>query len=432
MELKIFLYYLKKVLNDTMETKKEIKQKTCFVIMGFGKKKDPISNRTIDLDSTFKKIIKPAVTKCGYKCIRADEILDSGLIDRSMYALLYCAELVIADISTHNPNAIYELGVRHTFKPYSTIIIKEDECNIPFDFNHNRMLSYKHLGNEISKNEAKKSVKDLCALIDKVSNNPIVDSPLYTFIPKIKQPVLSEEDLQEIIGDLSNKENTVYSLQEKAKNLMKESNFLEAASKWEQLSKIVKNEPYFIQQQSLCIYKSQHPTELKALIDASNLISTLHGENDTETLGINGAINKRLWKLTADIASLDSATELYKRGWSLYKDYYTGDNYAYCIEQKSILETDVKKKIYYQVEAEEVRKQIIEVVLQTLEQDEIEEKKWKYATLSNSYRALQDVVNADKYEALFLQENPLKWEVDTFSSSKDDINRFWGTLEKAP
>lgn len=414
-----------------MENKREINQKTCFVIMGFGKKKDPISNRTIDLDSTFKKIIKPAVNKCGYKCIRADEILDSGLIDRSMYALLYCAELVIADISTHNPNAIYELGVRHTFKPYSTIIIKEDECNIPFDFNHNRMLSYKHLGNEISENEAKKSVKELCGLIDEVSNNPIVDSPLYTYIPQIKQPVLSEEDLQEIIGDLRNKENTVYSLQEKAKKLMREGNFLEAASKWEQLSKIAKNESYFIQQQSLCIYKSQHPTEFKALIDAATLISTLQGENDTETLGISGAIYKRLWKLTADIASLDEATELYKRGWSLYKDYYTGDNYAYCIERKSILETDEKKNIYYQVESEEVRKQIIEVVLQSLEQDEIEEIKWKYATLSNSYRALQDIVNADKYEVLFLEENPLKWEIDTFSSSKDDINEFLDTLKKA-
>lgn len=414
-----------------METKKKNKLKICFVIMGFGKKKDPISNRTIDLDSTFKKIIKPAVNKCGYKCIRADEILDSGLIDRSMYALLYCAELVIADISTHNPNAIYELGVRHTFKPYSTIIIKEDECNIPFDFNHNRMLNYKHLGNEISENEANKSIKELSALIDEISKNPIVDSPLYTFIPQIKQPVLSEEDLQEIIGDLRNKENTVYSIQEKAKNLMRESNFLEAASKWEQLSKIVKNESYFIQQQALCIYKSRHPTELKALIDASNIISTLHGENDTETLGISGAINKRLWKLTKDIASLDSATELYKRGWSLYKDYYTGENYAYCIEQKSVLESNTKKKIYYQVEAEEVRKQIIEVALHTLEQGEIEGKKWKYATLSNSYRALQDVTNADKFELLFFQENPLKWEIDTFSSLKDEINGFLDTLKKA-
>lgn len=81
--------------------------------MGFGKKKDPITNRTINLDETYKKIIKPAVTACNYNCVRADEISESGIIDRSMFALLINAELVIADITTYNPNALYELGVRH-------------------------------------------------------------------------------------------------------------------------------------------------------------------------------------------------------------------------------------------------------------------------------------------------------------------------------
>lgn len=56
-----------------------------------------------------KKIIRPAVESAGCKCIRADEIVESGIIDRSMYALLYYADIVIADISTFNPNAIYEL-----------------------------------------------------------------------------------------------------------------------------------------------------------------------------------------------------------------------------------------------------------------------------------------------------------------------------------
>ncbi len=27
----------------------------CFIVMGFGKKKDPDTNRTIDLDATYKK-----------------------------------------------------------------------------------------------------------------------------------------------------------------------------------------------------------------------------------------------------------------------------------------------------------------------------------------------------------------------------------------
>ena len=125
-------------------------KKTCFVIMGFATKKDPVSNRTINLDETYKKIIQPAVLACGYTCVRADEISDSAIIDRSMYALLYCAELVIADISTYNPNAIYELGIRHALRPFSTIIIKEDQGIIPFDISHNRILNYKHLGTDIT------------------------------------------------------------------------------------------------------------------------------------------------------------------------------------------------------------------------------------------------------------------------------------------
>lgn len=73
----------------------ENRERICFVIMGFGKKQDPYTNRTIDLDATYNKIIQPSVVACGYKCIRADEILDSGTIDRSMYALLYKADLVL-------------------------------------------------------------------------------------------------------------------------------------------------------------------------------------------------------------------------------------------------------------------------------------------------------------------------------------------------
>lgn len=106
-----------------MENRKRI----CFVIMGFGKKQDPYTNRTIDLDATYNKIIQPSAEACDYKCIRADEILDSGTIDRSMYALLYKADLVIADITTDNANALYELGTRHALRPFSTIIIKGGE-----------------------------------------------------------------------------------------------------------------------------------------------------------------------------------------------------------------------------------------------------------------------------------------------------------------
>jgi hypothetical protein len=58
-------------------------EKICFVIMGYGKKTDPTLGKTYDLDATYHRIIKPAVVKAGYTCIRGDEILESGIIDKN-------------------------------------------------------------------------------------------------------------------------------------------------------------------------------------------------------------------------------------------------------------------------------------------------------------------------------------------------------------
>jgi hypothetical protein len=399
----------------------EKQKKMCFVIMGFGKKKDPVTNRTIDLNETYKKIIRPAVEACNYQCVRADEISDSGIIDCSMYALLYSAELVIADISTHNPNAIYELGTRHTLKPYSTIIIREDECSLPFDFNHNRILSYKHLGNEILIAEATKSVRELKNIINSISDNLIIDSPLYSFIPKIKRPILDDEDLKEIIGEFKSKEDSIYALMEKSKELKMQGRFSEAAAKWKQLGEKVTDNIYFIQQEALCTYKSEFPNKINALTNALKIIEKISNQTDTETLGISGAINKRLWRVTNEQSYLDTAIEFYKSGWTLHKDYYTGENYAQCLEQKSANEADSRRKIYYQVAAEETRQQIIEIIIPTLKDAEPEELKWKYATLANCYLMLDKTDLQNEAESKFKEQNPAEWELKTYNDSKEQI-----------
>jgi len=55
--------------------------KVCFVVMGFGKKTEYETGRTLDLNATYETIIEPAVTAQGLRCIRADEITQSGFID---------------------------------------------------------------------------------------------------------------------------------------------------------------------------------------------------------------------------------------------------------------------------------------------------------------------------------------------------------------
>src|SRR5215210_4048063 len=154
-------------------------KKKCFVVMGFGEKTDLATGRTLDLDKTYRIIIKKAVEEAGLECIRADDIKHSGLIDVPMYELLLEADIVIADLSTANPNAIYELGVRHALRPHTTIIMAESQFKFPFDLSHIVIRPYEHLGTGIDAEHAEIVREELKAAIQKLIDQPDIDSPVY-------------------------------------------------------------------------------------------------------------------------------------------------------------------------------------------------------------------------------------------------------------
>lgn len=398
--------------------------------MGFGIKVDFSSGRSLDLDMTYKNIIRPAVLASGYECVRADEIEDSGIIDKSMYALLIHADLVIADISTYNPNAIYELGIRHAVKPLSTIIMKEEKGKIPFDLDHNRIFSYTHLGNDIGASEAERCQKELISLIHQITKNQITDSPLFEYIKGVQPQKLPKEEYTLIIRDLAVREKNIFALVEHAKELMSDNNFCDAAKHWDKASEKAENEHYFIQQKALCVYKSEHPSKRTALIDALAIINKLEPDgstNDPETLGIAGAIYKRLWLLDNDIEQLNRAIHYYGKCFKIRSDYYTGENYAHCLELMSKKVDDPEEKIYFKIEAKKTRLLIITLLSEIYEDESIGQrfdKKWIFATLSNCYLAVGNSEYATKFEELFISENPEKWEIKTFEDSKNQIINF--------
>lgn len=400
-----------------------MKKKICFVIMGFGKKTDPSTGKTLDLDKTYKNIIQPAVLLSEYECVRADEIQDSGIIDRSMYALLIQSDLVIADISTFNPNAIYELGIRHAVKPFSTIVLKEKEGKVPFDLDHTRTFKYTHLGEDIGSDEAERCVKDLSNLINTVSKNQQTDSPLYEYFNSIEPPKLPEGEFKSIITELADKEKHIFAIVENAKSLMAENDFLNAFKYWDKASKIIESETYFVQQKTLCRYKSKEPSEQLALSDALNIIEDLLPSNDPETLGIIGAIYKRLFLLNDDLEFLNRAIDNYKKGWNISENYYTGENYAFCLNLKATKIQERDEKIYCNFEAKKTRETIIQNLEEVLTEDEFENRidtKWIYATLSHCYLSISNQEKALEYEKEFLS-NSLDWEKETFENSKKQL-----------
>lgn len=402
-----------------------MKKKVCFVAMGFGKKMDFENVKEVDLDKIYKRVIKPLFEQSfiQYKLIRADEIAGSAIIDISMYALLLNADLVIADLTTLNPNALYELGVRHAVRPFSTIIMAQKNCKIPFDLNHSRFLTYDEIGEELHEDKVQ-VIQELLAKFVLESEKQMVDSPLYSFLPNTTPPVISETEYNKIIQDVENQTDTITKLIDKAKNYMKNSEFQKAIWNWKKLRKALPNNDYIVQQLALSTYKSELPNKTKALENALDIIKELNPEKslDLETLGITGAIYKNLFRLNKNFDYLDEAIKFYKKGFIVKRDYYNGENYANCMLMKTEQETNSKEFIIYiKVEIEKVYTELISIINNSLNEEEI--NYWMYATLSVSHYYLGDNINYEKYRDMFYDKSQSECEKETFIKTIEEIKK---------
>jgi len=348
----------------------ETRKKTCFVVMGFGEKIDYQSSpqRTLNLDRTFENIIQPAVIDCGLECIRADKIIHSTVIDKPMYENLLDADLVIADLSTSNANAIYELGVRHALRPHTTIVMAENSFSFPFDINRISIVKYKHLGEDIGVSEANRVKKILMEKITKLVVDTEVDSPVFLFLPKLAEPEKqrfsgSGEEKRiaslelaapapaapaEKTSEISFADLTAKLREEMRRVIEKARAQAGAPADWlpiigllQQAQTMQPNDPYIVQQLALATYKSEQPDRKSALNAAKQILSVLAPatSSDAETVGLWGAIHKRLWDLGKDIADLNQAIRAYARGYLLKDDHYNGINYAFLLNVRAAIST---------------------------------------------------------------------------------------------
>lgn len=398
----------------------------CFVIMGFGLKTDLESGRTLDLNATYEAIIEPAVTEAGLRCVRADEFVHSGVIDKKMYDALYRADLVIADISTGNVNAVYELGVRHALRPYSTIIMKEKLGRLHFDLNHVSIFHYEHLGEDIGSREAARAKRELLKLIQSVMAAKAIDSPVYQWLPKLDQPRFSDEEIEKFVDDTENLERQLSAQIKAGKQASSASRHAEAAAAFKIAHELSPGEPFLVQQWALAVYKSKKPNEEAALLEGLDIIKSLQPDisNDPETLGITGAIYKRLWLLKREGEALDKAITYYRRGFEIRRDYYNGENLATCLDFRTKIQTDPSEADYDRKTASKVREALIAILTEAVEAESFEDRsdrKWVFATLANCNFALGDLENGGRYEALFRNEQLAGWEIETYEAGKTAV-----------
>jgi len=118
-------------------------RRKCFVIMPFGEKKDLATGATIDFNDLYEFMIKGAIEGLlGLDCIRCDEIISPGSIHRDMIRQIFDAHVAVVDITSSNPNVLYELGVRHALRKGVTVIIRRAGVAVPFNINGLRVIEY--------------------------------------------------------------------------------------------------------------------------------------------------------------------------------------------------------------------------------------------------------------------------------------------------
>ena len=405
------------------------KKRSCFVIMGYGVKTDYASGRVLNLDKTYENIIKPAVEELGLECIRADEIRHSGIIDVPMYEYLVGSDIVIADLSTSNSNAFYELGVRHALRPYTTIAISENELKKPFDVDHTVVRHYEHLGTDIGFSEVMRFRTELQGVIEEILDNPKIDSPVYTYLSNLTPPQWDKE--QKVVRETDNKE-TLGGIIENAKEALDSDDFISAKALFQYAYSMDKNSSYVVQQLTLATYKSKFPSQLESLYEALKILANLSPDNSTdpETLGLAGAIYKRLWEETKEVGNLDKSIFYYEKGFYIKNDYYNGINLAYLLNVRGS-ESSGNEAIADYVTADRIRKQVINIC-EELRDENFEnrsDKYWVLATLEESYLGLglYDKYNEIKAESEQLAKN--KWERET---TDNQINKLSKLLEKSP
>jgi tetratricopeptide (TPR) repeat protein len=133
----------------------------------------------VDFEDVHKKLIQPAMERLNIAADTTGSVAEAGNIREDMFHLLMTADLVVADLSIHNPNVFYEVGIRHAFRDKSTVLIRSEGNDDPFDLKTDRYFEY-------DREQPEKSVDGLYRVIRATLASERTDSPVFRLLPGIR------------------------------------------------------------------------------------------------------------------------------------------------------------------------------------------------------------------------------------------------------
>lgn len=149
-----------------------------FVIRPFGVKEG------IDFDRVDTDLIQAALRKLAtldnpISGGTTGLISKQGNIREDMFRMIVASDLVIADVSIHNANAFYELGIRHALRPNHTFLLRSrTDHAYPFDLQTDRYFLY-------DAGDPAASVDGLVAALRSTLASIEPDSPVFALLPKL-------------------------------------------------------------------------------------------------------------------------------------------------------------------------------------------------------------------------------------------------------
>ena len=339
----------------------------CFVDMPFGKKTDLANATEIDFDRIYEAAIEPAIIAANLQPVRGDRERTGGIIHLPMFGRLLLSDFVIADLTLANPNVFYELGIRHTARPFTTITIFAATHALPFDVGMVRSIPYSLEKGILTDASAEKLKADLITrLDDAIRGAASQDSPLFQLMPgfpRIDLPHEITEIFQDQVRYSEEFRNRLMEARARPSDAERLAALLEIqrslgdlrvaqseiladlmlsfrdVSAWEEMIAIsdqfpdyLKNNVMVRQQRAFALNRRNAPGDRdKAVQILEKLLAQKGG--DPETLGLLGRVHKdryREWKGKKSLlaaGALNAAIEAYTKGFeSDPRDYYPGVN----------------------------------------------------------------------------------------------------------
>lgn len=111
-----------------------------FVIMPFDE----------EFNSIYENLIRASLESAGYDVMRADSLLNQENILKSIVRGISAANLLIADLTTNNPNVFYELGLAHGLG-IPTVLLAQSITDVPFDLRSYKIHIYDTHFNKIER-----------------------------------------------------------------------------------------------------------------------------------------------------------------------------------------------------------------------------------------------------------------------------------------